>query len=310
MTRLFRMEDKRYSLQWYVTKEEDGQTVKQFLTSKGISKRALTDIKFKGGHITVDEIEQNVRYLLGVDEQVKVFFPIEPMNDQLHPENISLHILFEDEHILVINKPSGMSTIPSREHPTGSLANALVHYFLQNTIHSQVHIVTRLDRETSGIVLVAKHRHAHHLLSELQKRFEMTRTYEAFVTGDWIFSHGTINKPIGRKEDSIIEREVRMDGQEAITHFRLLKQYKGFAHLQVNLETGRTHQIRVHMCDCNHPLLGDDLYGGETKLINRVALHCCTITFPHPFTNERMTFRCDLPKDMGGLLQENEWEER
>ena len=306
MTHLFQMEDKRYSLRWDVTIDEDGQTVKQCLADKGISKRELKDIKFKGGQITVNDIEQNVRYPLRVGEQVSVFFPIEPINEQLHPENIPLTILFEDEHILVIDKPSGMSTIPSREHPTGSLANALVYYFLQHHIYSQIHIVTRLDRETSGIVLVAKHRYAHHLLSEMQKRFELKRTYEAFVTGNWLLGHGRINKPIGRKDDSIIEREVRADGQAAVTHFRLLQQYKEFAHLQINLETGRTHQIRVHMCDCNHPLLGDDLYGGETVLIHRVALHCCTLMFAHPLTNEEMKFHCGLPKDMHALLQENE----
>jgi 23S rRNA pseudouridine1911/1915/1917 synthase len=214
-----------------------------------------------------------------------------------------LDILFEDQYLLVVNKPAGMSTIPSREHPTGSLANALVGYYEEIGLSATSHIVTRLDRDTSGIVLIAKHRHVHHLLSKQQKNGNVKRTYEALAEGNIALEKGTIEKPIGRKLDSIIEREVRSDGKYACTHYCVLKRYKEFTHVELQLKTGRTHQIRVHMSFIGHPLLGDDLYGGTLSLIARQALHCKIIQFPHPFTGQNMIFTADLPLDMSELIK-------
>ena len=143
-------------------------------------------------------------------------------------EDIPLKLIYEDEYLLVINKPAGMNTIPSKEHPSGSLANALIGYFQKIGLQATTHIVTRLDRDTSGLVLVAKHRHIHHLLSEQQKSGTIKRTYEALAEGELNKTNGKIEEPIGRKKDSIIEREVRPDGQYALTHFRVLKKYPDF----------------------------------------------------------------------------------
>ncbi|MFK4998161.1 RluA family pseudouridine synthase [Bacillus sp. N9] len=249
---------------------------------EGVSQRALTDIKFSGGKISVNEREQNVRYLLKEDDVLDIIFPMERPNEFLCGEDLPLDIMYEDRDLFIINKRAGMSTIPSREHPKGSLANALVYYYEQNNIHAAIHIVTRLDRDTSGLVLVAKHRHAHHLFSVMQQKFQINRSYEAFVTGKWREKCGTIDAPIGRKCGSIIEREVRMDGKRAVTHYSLLQQCADFSHLKLKLETGRTHQIRVHMAHKNYPLIGDDLYGGDTTLLQRQALHCSELSFEHP----------------------------
>lgn len=287
-----------FQLQWEVNKLQAGQIIKEFLKKEEISRIALTDIKFSGGKILVNGLEVNVRYVLKEGEVLTVIFPPENPSEGVAGEKIPLEILFEDQYLLVVNKPGGMSTIPSREHPTGSLANALVGYYDEIGIRSTSHIVTRLDRDTSGIVLIAKHRHVHHLLSKQQQNGNVKRTYEAFAQGSLKLEKGSIEEPIGRKVDSIIEREVRSDGQYACTHYKVLTRYKAFTHVELQLMTGRTHQIRVHMSFIGHPLLGDDLYGGSRTLIKRQALHCKRIRFPHPFSGKEMNFTSSLPLDM------------
>ena len=292
-----------FQLQWEISKLKAGSVIREFLKVEEISRVALTDIKYNGGKILVNDIEVNVRYMLKEGDVLTVIFPPENPSEGAAGEKIPLDILFEDQYLLVVNKPAEMSTIPSREHPTGSLANALVGYYEEIGIRATSHIVTRLDRDTSGIVLIAKHRHVHHLLSKQQKNGNVKRTYEALVEGNIALEKGIIEKPIGRKLDSIIEREVRSDGQYACTHYRVLKRYKEFTHVELQLKTGRTHQIRVHMSFIGHPLLGDDLYGGTRSLILRQALHCKNIQFPHPFIGKTMIFTADPPIDMYELIK-------
>jgi 23S rRNA pseudouridine1911/1915/1917 synthase len=293
----------RFSLSWVINKDHEGKLIKEFLKEQAISRTALTDIKFKGGSILVNEKEENVRYKLKKDDCLILYFPSEVPSAGVQGEIISLDIVYEDDYLLVVNKPPGMNTIPSREHPSGSLANALVGYYEKTGLTATSHIVTRLDRNTSGLVLIAKHRHVHHLFSEAQKKGLIKRTYEALASGQVTEEQGKIVEPIGRKSDSIIEREVRADGQYACTNFQVLGRCEGFTHLQLQLETGRTHQIRVHMAFLGHPLLGDDLYGGETNLIQRQALHCRRVQFFHPFQMKEMQFSCGLPADMEKLME-------
>ncbi|WP_045519725.1 RluA family pseudouridine synthase [Neobacillus niacini] len=292
-----------FELQWKINEQQAGRMIKEFLKEKEISRIALTDIKFRGGKILVNNTEVNVRHVLKVGEIVTVIFPLENPSEGVVGEKIKLEILFEDPYLLVVNKPAGMSTIPSREHPTGSLANALVGYYEKIGIRATSHIVTRLDRDTSGIVLIAKHRHVHHLLSKQQQNGDVKRTYEAFAEGSVKLKMGMIEEPIGRKLDSIIEREVRSDGQCACTQYKVLKWYKEFTHVELELKTGRTHQIRVHMSYIGHPLLGDDLYGGNLLLIERQALHCRRIRFLHPFSGMDMNFTAPLPLDMDEIIK-------
>lgn len=283
--------------------QEKGITIKEFLKTQHISKAALTDIKFKGGKILVNEKEENVRYTLKDGDQLVVSFPPELPSSGLIPEQIPLNIVFEDEYLLIVQKEYGMNTIPSREHPSGSLANALVGYYQKQGIEATTHIVTRLDRDTSGLVLIAKHRHIHHLLSEQQKSGDVKRKYLAFAEGQISPLTASINEPIGRCSDSIIKREVRRDGQTAITHYQVLAQDKHLSLVELSLETGRTHQIRVHLAYHGHPLLGDDLYGGRRGCINRQALHCFSLKFTHPVTKRTIAFTVDLPDDMKRLEQ-------
>lgn len=287
-----------FNLHWVIEEKDADKWIKQFLAEHEISRRALTDIKFNGGNISVNGKEENVRYKLRTGDKLDIVFPPEERSKTLVSENIPLNIVFEDPSILVIDKPPYMSTIPSREHPTGSLANALMGYYEKQSIESSAHIVTRLDRNTSGLVLIAKHRYIHHLCSLLQQKRQIKRTYQALAEGYFTDNFGTIEAPIGRKETSIIEREVRPDGQYACTHFEVLEQHVGFSHVKVWLDTGRTHQIRVHMSYIGHPLLGDDLYGGNTTQFTRQALHCSDLHFIHPITKEEMTFHSETPEDI------------
>lgn len=294
--------EKRFTLKWKIKEKDAEKNIKRFLQDQQISKSALTDIKLHGGDILINGQHVTVRHCLKIGEELTVIFPKEEASSSLMVESIPLNILFEDEFILVLMKPPFMNTIPSREHPTGSLANGLMGYYEIIGLETSPHIVTRLDRNTSGIVLVAKHRHIHHLLSAAQKKGKIHREYEAFVEGILVEHNGTIEAPIARKPDSIIERTVLENGQFARTHYELKTQHEQLAHVRLQLDTGRTHQIRVHMAYIGHPLVGDDLYGGSTELLNRQALHCHEIQFTHPIDQKRMKFSCPLPEDMASLL--------
>ncbi len=294
---------KPFILEWVITENDHGKTTRQYLHERGISKTSLTDIKLHGGNILVDGIHVTVRHVLKKGEQLTVIFPVEEPSQTLLPEKISLDIVYEDDYLLVINKPAFINTIPSREHPTGSLVNAVLGYYKEIGLTAAPHIVTRLDRNTSGLVLVAKYRHMHHILSKQQQEKQVKREYEAFIGGTVVENNGTIEAPIGRKQDSIIERTVTDDGQYACTHFQIIERYGPFTHVRVMPETGRTHQIRVHMAHIGHPLVGDDLYGGSQFFLNRQALHCRGLHFLHPVMEKTMKFSVPLPEDMEKLLQ-------
>lgn len=296
------MNDQRFTIQFVAS---EAQLLREAIAAYGISKRALTSIKFDGGEITVNGKEQNVRYPLQRGDAVTIKFPPEEASEGLVAEHGRLDIVYEDEAVLVLNKPAGMSSIPSREHPTGSVANYVLGYFQKQGIASTIHIVTRLDRDTSGLMCIAKHRHIHYLMSEMQKVGAVQREYEAIAQGS-VASQSVI-APIGRKSDSIIEREVREDGQFAHTDIRLLRAFEvngqPYSYIRLKLHTGRTHQIRVHLSYLGHPLVGDELYGGERVLLARQALHCAYLEFVHPLTSEALQLELPLAQDMQHFLQ-------
>ncbi|WP_050182702.1 RluA family pseudouridine synthase [Domibacillus robiginosus] len=289
-----------FELNWIA--DEGGMLLRTFLAQKAISKRALTDIKFAGGLIQVNGREVNVRHVLAAGDKVRVVFPPEVPSDGIEAEPIDLPILFEDSLLIAVAKPAGMNTIPSREHPSGSLASGLLWVYKEQGLQATVHIVTRLDRDTSGIVLAAKNRYVHHLMSEMQKQKKVFRQYEALAEGTFTEVSGFVEAPIGRRDDSIIERMVREDGQYARTGYRLIHQYTEFAHVAVKPETGRTHQIRVHLAHLGHPLAGDDLYGGSRNRIKRQALHCGLLSFRHPVTEMPIRLTMPMPMDMRNIL--------
>lgn len=285
---------------------EQQMILRDAIKAYGISKKALTSIKYEGGKILVNGEEKTVRHQLAMHDVVTIVFPTEKKSEGLIPEKGDFPIIWEDEHLLILVKKAGLSTIPSREHPYGTIANQIAGYLQESGISSTVHIVTRLDKDTSGIMCIAKHRHAHHLLSEMQKKGAISRIYEAIVQGHIREDEFTIEAPIGRKNDSIIERIITSDGKYAKTSVQVLKRFSVegqlISHVRLKLHTGRTHQIRVHMMSIGHPLIGDDLYGGSRLLIDRQALHAKELRLIHPFTKEHMLLEAPFLKDMENIL--------
>ncbi|MBY0095362.1 RluA family pseudouridine synthase [Mesobacillus maritimus] len=297
--------NKCFTLNWTVPESMEGKLLREFLVEQEISKAALTDIKFKGGNLLVNDEVVTVRYRLKLGDNIEVRFPPEEPSTGVQPERIPIDILYEDSYLLVLNKPANMNTIPSREHPNGSLANAIIGYYQKNGIQATTHIVTRLDRDTSGIVVIAKHRHVHHLMSKQQKNGTLQRVYQGIAEGYFENPTGFVEEPIARKKTSIIEREVSPEGQYAYTSYQVLQQFDDFCYLQLKLKTGRTHQIRVHMSYINHPLIGDGLYGGNNNYITRQALHCHAVQFIHPIHHNKMDFTAPLPNDMKNILMQS-----
>lgn len=287
--------------------ERQGQKLGDFVHQElHVSRRAIKAIKYQGGALLIDGLSQYVTYILKGGEKLQICFPPEIKSETLHPEEVPLDVIYEDDYAIIVNKPAGMPTIPSYQHFSGTLANGIVHYLLEKGEEGTSHPVTRLDRETSGLVLMAKFSHVHDLFSNLQKQKKVERRYVAIVHHPFIHESGTIDAPIGRKEGSIIERCVTEEGKQAVTHYEVLWQNAERAVVGIRLETGRTHQIRVHFASIGHPLLGDDLYGGEKKLIKRQALHARHLSFPHPFRDKGIKALAPFPDDMRSLLENAE----
>ncbi|EIQ82023.1 UNVERIFIED_CONTAM: RluA family pseudouridine synthase [Streptococcus canis] len=284
----------------------DEQTkVKTLLKSHDVSKGLLAKIKYKGGNILVNGIEQNTIYLLQVGDVVTIDIPNEEPFEKLEAIPFDLDIVHEDDHFLVINKPVGFASIPSAIH-SNTIANFIKAYYVENHYpDQQVHIVTRLDRDTSGLMLFAKHGYAHARLDKQLQTRSIEKRYFALVSGNGTLpDEGDIIAPIGRSKDSIITRAVDPMGKYAKTSYKVVARYPENVHLvDIKLHTGRTHQIRVHFAHLGFPLLGDDLYGGRLDLgITRQALHCHYLNFKDPFTENVCSHAIDLTDDFDSVI--------
>lgn len=232
-------------------------------------------------------------------------------------EAIELNIVYEDEHILVINKPADLVVHPGAGNPSGTILNALLHHYPEIDKVPRAGIVHRLDKDTTGLMVIAKTVPAQtQLVSDLQERY-VTREYEAVCLGR-LTAGGTVDKPIGRHPTKRTNMAVNEFGRESVTHYRVIEKFRNHTHIRLRLETGRTHQIRVHMSHIRHPLVGDIQYGGRVQTpkgasegfiqtirgFRRQALHAAMLRFVHPITEEEMTFEAPLPEDFVGLLTE------
>ena len=222
------------------------------------------------------------------------------------PAKGDLDIVFEDEDLIIINKPGDMVVHPSYAHYKDSLSNYLAGYYEETGQNHVIRTVGRLDRETSGLVIFAKNRHSAALLSMQKENMSRRKEYLALCSGVFENQSGTVNAPIRQRPEERMIREVHPEGKEAITHYKVEKQFEDYALVRLHLDTGRTHQIRVHMAYLGHPLLGDNFYGKEiadSHGMERAALHAGFIEFDQPITGERISITADLPQDMGSLIQ-------
>jgi 23S rRNA pseudouridine1911/1915/1917 synthase len=271
----------------------------------------------KSGAVTLDGAKAPPRQLLRGGEQVRLQVEL-AVEVTSAPEAIALEIVHEDDHLLVLNKPAGLVVHPGAGNPAGTLLNALLHHDAKLAELPRGGIVHRLDKDTSGLMVVAKTLPTCTALVDLLSRHEVERQYEAVVLGTMV-SGGTVDEPIGRHMGDRLRQSVRdeEDGKRAVTHYRMRERFRAHSLLQCQLETGRTHQIRVHLAHIHHPLLGDPLYGGGLKLpkgaspeliatlrgFRRQALHAEKLSFVHPVTGEVLSFNAERPADQLALIE-------
>lgn len=275
--------------------------IKQVLKEEfHISDRLLKKLKLNH-QIFLNYIPANINYSdLKIGNLISIVLDFEEEYDNIVPLKNNLNIIYEDNYLLVVNKPSNMPVHPSCNHFEDSLSNIVKYYFDCIGLKRKIRIVNRLDKDTSGIVIFAKNEYIQEALIQQMKNNTFKKEYLAILNGILERNSDTISAPIARKENSIIERCVNFEtGDIAITHYDLIKTIDNkYSLVHFVLETGRTHQIRVHSAYIGHPILGDTLYGSSSNLINRQALHAQKVSFIHPITKKSIILEAPLPEDM------------
>lgn len=276
---------------------EQGMAVGQFLKERGYSRHALTLLKQTEGGILCNGREVYLSQLLRKGDRMDLFLK-EEVPEEIEPVELPFGIVYEDDDLMVVDKPADMPVHPSMKNHDNTLANAAAWYGRTKGDSFVYRCVNRLDRDTTGLLILAKHiLSATGLYGQMRAR-EIRRTYLAIVKG-MIREEGTIDLPVGRKEDSAIERMIDLEhGERAVTHYRPVRHGKDWTLIKCRLETGRTHQIRVHMSSFGHPLIGDFLYGRREEQMPRQALHSWKLSFVHPIMGRPMEFVSPLPPDM------------
>ena len=290
------------NLSYQIDKDEHYDNVLHVLKEQFLlSDRLITKLK-KANKIYLNDLQTYTKKSLTVGDTVSVLIDFEEDNSNIVASNIPLNIIYEDDYLLVLNKPANIAIHPSILHFDNSLSNGVKFYFDKLGLKKKIRIVNRLDRNTSGIVVFAKNEYIQECLIKQMKTKELKKEYLAIAKGILESKSGTLNFPIARKEGSIIERTVSSDGDSAITHYDVVKEFNNLSLVHIVLETGRTHQIRVHFSHIGHPILGDTLYGSPSELINRQALHSYKLTFIHPVTKKKLILESSLPNDIKNII--------
>ena len=299
----------------YLAGEENiGDRIDKFISqADGELTRSAVVKLIEDGSVTVNGAVPSKNLRLRAGDRILVTLS-EPVLPEARPQNIPLDIVYEDDDLLVVNKPRGMVVHPAAGNPEGTLVNALLYHCSGSLsgINGVLRpgIVHRIDKDTSGLLIVAKNDRSHRLLAEQIKEHSFMRKYQAVVTGVIKEESGTVNAPIGRHQTDRKKMTVTLkNSREAVTHYRVLQRYKGYTHIELTLETGRTHQIRVHMAYIHHPLVGDELYGPRKQAaalegvrLSGQLLHAGVLGFIHPRTGSYMEFRADLPEMFAKII--------
>ena len=288
--------------------EHAGVRLDAFLSADGALTRSQAARLIAEGRVRVNGKPAAKSARLSGGETVTVDVP-QLRETTLPPQDIPLDVVYEDDDVIVVNKPTGLVVHPAPGHPDGTLVNALLHHCGDSLSgiggEKRPGIVHRIDRDTSGLIIAAKNDAAHLALSAQLKDHSLSRTYECLVTGNMKQDSGTVDAPIGRSSADRKKMAVVPTGRRAVTHWEVVARYPGVTHLRCRLETGRTHQIRVHMAYIGHPILGDTVYGAKKPVpgLTGQCLHAAGLRFVHPRTGEPVELHCPLPPEFTAMLQ-------
>lgn len=292
-----------------VSPEDAAKEIKQLLKSKlHLSERLIKKLKYSD-KILLNSVPAHVNAPVHEGDLLEAVVESDEYNEEIIPEPMELEILYEDENLIAISKPPGRVVHPSGSHRTGTVANGLMHHLLAKGVKTLARPVSRLDRDTSGIILFALNPFVQENLARQMRGKTFVKEYIGLVHGKFGEAKGTINLPIGRLPDSIMLRHTTPDGAPSVTHYEVMSQFADAAYLKFSLETGRTHQIRVHCQAIGHPLIGDTLYdlpsfrGKHEGLIARQALHSYRTVFNHPYTNKIMELKAPVSADIVNALE-------
>ena len=287
----------------YVISDTKYENINQILKQEFHVSTRLQYKLIKNKHIYLNNKIINTRSSVSINDIITVDLDFDEESDNIIATNMQLNIVYEDNCFLILNKPAGIAVHPSMKHYNNSIANGVKFYFEDIGLHKKIRPINRLDLNTSGLVIFAKNEYVQETLSKQMAEKMFQKYYIAIVEGIFEKKIGTINLPIARKENSIIERCISPMGQESITDYEVINEFDSLSVVKCHLQTGRTHQIRVHFSAIGHPLAGDDMYGGSRKLIARQALHCGKMSFIHPVSGENVTVSADMPEDMTEIIR-------
>lgn len=294
--------------QFIVIEEEEGDRLDIYLSQQlGDMSRSYIQKIIKDKKVTVNDKVEKAKYLVKEDDKIVIEIPA-PKLLEVTPQDIPIDIVYEDSDVLIINKPQDMVVHPAPGNYEGTLVNAILYHCKDNlsSINGVIRpgIVHRIDKDTSGLLMIAKNNNAHNSLAEQLKDHSITREYQFICHGVVKEDKITVNKPIGRNPKDRLKMAVVKDGKNATTHFEVIQRYDNFTHMKARLETGRTHQIRVHALSINHPLLGDEVYGPKNSKfkLKGQTLHAKKLGFIHPTTNEYVEFDSELPNYFKHIL--------
>ncbi len=298
-------------LEYFVCYDDVGKSLKFILRNKlEISENLIKRLK-NNNKIFCNSNPVRVNYVVNENDFIEVYIDFVEKSENIIPQDIPLDIIFEDDSIIAINKSSSIIVHPTIRHPSGTIANAIMHYLNNKNVYKKIRPVSRLDKDTTGIIIFAKNEYIQDNLIKQMQTKTFKKEYMGIVHGIVKNINGTIDLPIARKNESIIERYISLNGQSSITHYEVLEHLNNSTLLKFNLETGRTHQIRVHCQAIGHPLIGDTLYGLSCNNISsdheepilRQALHSFKVSFIHPISKKQFSLSTILPQDMKNLLE-------